>query len=71
MVEVGYPYDALLFASVSSIVFIYTMLYYYYNSSSSGMFVYIIYAVGMLFSMVFGLFLTQMQDREGEGKSPF
>jgi len=71
MVEVGYPYDALLFASVSSIVFIYTMLYYYFNGSSSGMFVYIIYAVGMLFSMVFGLFLTQMQDREGEGKSPF
>jgi uncharacterized membrane protein YccC len=69
--EVGYPYDALLFASISAIIFLYTMLYYYYNSSLTGMFVYIIYAVGMLFSIVFGIFLTQMQDREGEGKSPF
>ena len=69
--EVGYPYDALLFASISSVIFIYSLLYYYYNSSLSGMFVYLIYAVGMLFAMILGIFLTQMQDREGEGKSPF
>jgi drug/metabolite transporter (DMT)-like permease len=69
--EVGYPYDALLFASISAIIFIYSLLYYYYNSSLSGMFVYLIYAVGMLFAMILGIFLTQMQDREGEGKSPF
>ena len=65
------PWDAIFWASISMIIFLYTMLSDYFAAQTADLFVYIIYSIGMLFSVLFGFFLIQMYDREEEGESPF
>jgi hypothetical protein len=69
--EVSHPFDAYLFISISALIFFYTMLGNYFNANTSDLFVYLIYSVGMLFSLILGIFLIQMQDQESEGGMPF
>jgi hypothetical protein len=69
--KVSMPMDAVLWVSLCLIVFLYSMLGDYFSADTATLFVYIIYSIGMVFSVLFGFFLIQMYDKEEEGDSPF
>ncbi len=65
------PYDAVFYLAIALIIFFYSMVNDYFNAMTAQLFVYLIYAIGALTSVIMGFFLIQMYDREEEGESPF
>ncbi|MGC9145925.1 MAG: hypothetical protein ACP5GS_07445 [Nitrososphaeria archaeon] len=65
------PYDAVFYLAIALIVFFYSMVNDYFSAMTAQLFVYLIYAIGALTSVVMGFFLINMYDREEEGESPF
>ena len=54
--KASFPYDAVFFLAISMIIFFYSMVNYYFSAMTAQLFVYLIYAVGAMMSVVFGFF---------------